>query len=1277
MGPWTKFLLTFALGGIFTVVLLVVGAVLVFRSLPERVSKLQGKKRRGRGKRGGAPGLKGSASVDRPPYRSDGDLGGPGAAAAGDDLPGKQGMGAASMQEAAYDPQLTKVGWMRIATRPLTTDELYMDGFGNPGEWFLDGLAVRPTATETLPGESLSSLPKSVKRKPNLVSNIASMSETAVSIVEASLQTTSYLLSRFMGETPPLPPIAVAPRTVDNPYKSRPPWRNVFAVLKHKTLFIYSSDERLECLDIILLTEFRVDLYPEHLRDSQLYLRETPIRLRLRGSVGKKGDPDATAASTADNAPAATPGLYLYTASGSDKEDWLFMLRRASHLPPNADTGALSVHFQETEPMRHFTDAMAKLKTTVENLEGAEGHATAWLNALVGRAFVGLHANPHVKEWVINKLSRRYTRARGSSILGDIVIQDLYVGDSIPVLSNPKLLGFSSEGDVNVEVDIDYTGGVRVEAATIATVSVSAFEPYVKPLQIPLVVAIKVKRFSARVLIKIKPFWETSRVWVGFYRDPGLKLELDVEPIISNKLIRLQVVNQIIERRIKEALEELVVLPNMDDFSFWPSDGKGGIFWDDEEDEDGGGEGEEDYEDAEDGYGEDENTAYADDPLTFGPDEMGRSSKRSSTAVGVALDEDHDSEGEHTDPETLYRRLQQKYTDEALRAQEAEARWFAETAGLSDDDEHGGSEIGDEGGSLPMPEEGTGSVIIGDDESDGRSQRSASPLVPAPNRPHRPSLSSSFKSRAPSRLSIESESDPDDHVATPRQPLSIVTTAANGLPVPPAPSSADSGPPSSTSSSSAPAVGGSGAATPGSSSTSSSAASERPPSAHLSRKPRTPTMAVFEYLGETAEYAGRKSREYGLDEMARSLSETASLYGSTLKQKTALLSDRTLAYFGYARIGRDGGRLALIGDGGAGGPGAAAGDGAGEQQMQAGAGAATNIPVPEVGPLSASYPPYESFDAGQDDDHPTIRPRSRLRSRPPSLIAEEASDVATPRNSVHLQRPSRPQTPDETASQAGSNKGGSATKNRPPSILEMLGVNITTAAPEQKPLKKQKRRAFSINSNNGSTQQPGDGVDLGAPTEFGSGSPAARANSLRGGRGRPKSRGSLVRRSMDDLRGASARLPSWGSRNSPAQELWGDQDLSDGDPCDDDAFYRSSYFDSETPSSGSRSSALGLELPPSGKTGADPVGGSFLTGARTSPNRKRFSASILQSSLAGSMIHGVSAEDLAQSSRRAKLSRRSYAEGFGAGDFFAQEPLPVRTRRKWFSKHEPGEREGN
>ena len=80
-------------------------------------------------------------------------------------------------------------------------------------------------------------------------------------------------------------------------------------------------------------------------------------------------------------------------------------------------------------------------------------------------------------------------------------------------------------------MDIDYTGGVSVEAATNATISVPAWDAYMKPLTVPIVVSIKMNRFSARVLLKIKPFWESNRLWFGFYHKPEMKLELQVIPV--------------------------------------------------------------------------------------------------------------------------------------------------------------------------------------------------------------------------------------------------------------------------------------------------------------------------------------------------------------------------------------------------------------------------------------------------------------------------------------------------------------------------------------------------------------------------------------------------------------------------------------------------------------------------------------------------------------------------------------------------------------------------
>ena len=112
--------------------------------------------------------------------------------------------------------------------------------------------------------------------------------------------------------------------------------------------------------------------------------------------------------------------------------------------------------------------------------------------------------------------------------------------------------------------------GISLEAATAASISVTAWTDYLRPINVPIVVRVSITSFSARMLLKVKPLWETNRIWFGFYRHPELKLELNLEPIISDKLVKIELVNQVIEARIKHALEEFVILPNMDSIVFWP-----------------------------------------------------------------------------------------------------------------------------------------------------------------------------------------------------------------------------------------------------------------------------------------------------------------------------------------------------------------------------------------------------------------------------------------------------------------------------------------------------------------------------------------------------------------------------------------------------------------------------------------------------------------------------------------------------------------------------------
>ncbi|KAI8813217.1 hypothetical protein BJ742DRAFT_475444 [Cladochytrium replicatum] len=648
------------------------------------------------------------------------------------------------------DVQLGKIGWIRMATRPLTPEELA--DFGPHSSSSRDVPAAPPAAeaSSDLPAHAGNNTGGGSSPPPPLAQPASTAPNTTTptlrgrvlsATVSAAFSTASIattLASRFIPQslgvvqrfglsTPadtPTEPTSPPASPADTPSEPLPkPYRDVCGVLKQKTLLLYESDDERECTDVLLLPQYRVDLYPENLPDNEIYARENPVRIRSKALLdlqrGRRKRNGSSGPSSGDVSVAeGSAGLefstqrmltmYVYAPTGCDKEDWYLMLRRSSRLRTRhgsgagTDTGSNSsgsgmTGRVESIAMKNYRRIMQKLVERVKGVGEAEGEsgekkpgatsspvsgspqsmsgesfmATAWLNALVGRAFVAIHSNLRIKEWLLAKLSRRTKHAVpvvssfkdgvssakswfsriGSTVnldpkqqqqqhqqqfgfLGDIVIQDIDVGDSIPVLSNPKLLDLSVDGDMRIEMDIEYTGGARVQAATLATISVPSLDRYgVKPLQVPLVVAIRVKRFAARVLLKIKPYWETNRVWVGFYRDPGIQLELDVEPIISNKLIKLHLVNQVIERRVIDALEEFVMLPNMDDWSFWPlPEGKGGIFWGDDPVED-------DEDDTDDAITDGEDGGRLDDVNGWLRRNMGRIREETRSEIDELADE--------------------------------------------------------------------------------------------------------------------------------------------------------------------------------------------------------------------------------------------------------------------------------------------------------------------------------------------------------------------------------------------------------------------------------------------------------------------------------------------------------------------------------------------------------------------------------------------------------------------------------------------------------------
>ncbi|KAJ3234126.1 hypothetical protein HDU78_006019 [Chytriomyces hyalinus] len=467
-----------------------------------------------------------------------------------------------------YEPQLEKTGWLRISNVPLSLNQLYMDSSGVETAYYLGIGSDTPSTSkqESQPPKTLASSHRqymlSVNNAFQAVRNIGS----------AAIQTSSYLVSRFKGHDVSLPEIAeVSPES--SSAKSNVPWKDVFAVIKCDVMFIYDSEKKLECVDVWRLKNYQVSFHERHLQDHELYHKHTPLQIWPKEQ----------------NTSSPYVHTYIYCQSGSEKEDWFFLLRRASTLQYSECT----TQNNAPQAQQQYRNSMQKLSNSLgidSSSSEPQDPATAWINALLGRMFVGFHANPLIKRYLIDKFSRqRHTHAPSSpneqesttstAFLSDIEITDLEIGDSLPIISNPRLVEFSLDGDMVLDLDFVYTGGLRVEAATLASISVTALGAFLtKPFEIPITLAVRINRIKATLRLRMKPFHETSRLWVGLH--PGLDLSVQVEPGVLNQLLTLQMINSVVEARIKRALEEFIVLPQMDDFGFYPSGGMGGFYWD-------------------------------------------------------------------------------------------------------------------------------------------------------------------------------------------------------------------------------------------------------------------------------------------------------------------------------------------------------------------------------------------------------------------------------------------------------------------------------------------------------------------------------------------------------------------------------------------------------------------------------------------------------------------------------------------------------------------------
>lgn len=362
----------------------------------------------------------------------------------------------------------------------------------------------------------------------------------------------------------------------------------VYGVLRHGTLFCFESEKQKEIVMILPVQDYTVSLFApafEEKLEGEVYSRTTVIRLVPNGYQKITHDINLTsnsksATATSIDSVCTLPEeditchpsriLYLTCARNIDKEDWYFGLLEAHHmLHDNPKEGP---HYVMMDSTRLDQMALEKLIRQIQSTPSQR--EMSWLNAIIGRVFLASYKTDQLKTYFEAKIRKKIDKTKRPTFLDEIHVRSVDVGDSAPIITDPKLLSLSTDGEVTVEAKMAYSGGLTIEIETDFNWSYSS---RMKPIRMHLVLAVTLKKLQGRMMFKIKAP-PTNRFWLAFFEMP--EMEWKITPVVADKQIKLNLVTNAIESRIREVMAETFVLPNMNDISFSKSQGdkKGGIF---------------------------------------------------------------------------------------------------------------------------------------------------------------------------------------------------------------------------------------------------------------------------------------------------------------------------------------------------------------------------------------------------------------------------------------------------------------------------------------------------------------------------------------------------------------------------------------------------------------------------------------------------------------------------------------------------------------------------
>ena len=304
---------------------------------------------------------------------------------------------------------------------------------------------------------------------------------------------------------------------------------------------LFDNSEQLEVRHVISLAHYSVDVYAggENISEGEIWIKRNCIRL-----TKKPVDEDA---------PTSSAPFYLFSDNCSEKEDFYHALlhnqEQASNIQP-----------RPPKPQLFRTDDMIKLIRQLHTSE--ENSQVRWLNAIIGRLFLGLYQTAGMEEFISSKITKKMARVSKPAFITSLKMKEVDLGDSAPIFTNPKLREMTVDGALVVEADVKYNGNFKLVIAAVARIDLGS---RFKAREVNMILAGILKKLEGHVLFKFKPP-PSNRLWVSFEAMP--KLDILLEPIVSSRQITYGVILRAIESRLREVVGETLVLPNWDDIPF-------------------------------------------------------------------------------------------------------------------------------------------------------------------------------------------------------------------------------------------------------------------------------------------------------------------------------------------------------------------------------------------------------------------------------------------------------------------------------------------------------------------------------------------------------------------------------------------------------------------------------------------------------------------------------------------------------------------------------------